>query len=68
MIYVLDSPVLLSLHSQFLSMIREIPIKAISFAETQPTIISPLLLQLEFVPINSAGKQDIFKSRKKIHV
>ncbi|XP_063221738.1 protein SERAC1 isoform X2 [Bacillus rossius redtenbacheri] len=49
-----DSPGLLSLHDQFLQMLREVPLEVVSFTETQSTLVSRLRMQFNFVPQSSA--------------
>lgn len=51
-----DSPALLSLHAEFLNFVEKAKIEVISFAETKPTHISSLHLQLKFVPTESASE------------
>ncbi|GLH04974.1 Protein SERAC1 [Gryllus bimaculatus] len=49
-----NSPALLDLHKRFLQMLKEIPMDIISFAETKPTAVRPLLMEVFLVPPKSA--------------
>ncbi|KAK7863632.1 hypothetical protein R5R35_006169 [Gryllus longicercus] len=49
-----NSPALLDLHKRFLQMLKEIPMDIISFAETKPTAVRPLHMEVFLVPPKSA--------------
>ncbi|PNF22236.1 Protein SERAC1 [Cryptotermes secundus] len=55
-------PALLCLHTEFLNLVEKANIEVISFAETKPTHISSLHLQLKFVPTESANMYSFFRS------
>ena len=51
-----DSPALLSLHSEFLNLVEKANIDVISFVETKATFLPSLRMQFRFVPTESAGE------------
>ena len=60
-----DSPALQGLNENFLNIAREREFKVLSFAETHPTTIGPMIKSV-VVPKQSAGKQvkKIWRSKR----
>ncbi|XP_076248337.1 protein SERAC1 [Calliopsis andreniformis] len=49
-----ESPQLLELHEEFLTMLKEYPIEIVSFSETKSTLVTALKVPFQFVTSNSA--------------